>query len=359
MKRVLVYPVDKAIFAVLDNIDLLKDIEIVGLVSPRGWGYCGEEVYVNGKKIIITDQFEQIIKNSTDLWIVNSDNKLNFREFILPKLKFSSSKGIKVSIYRELDEDANIMINKEMEEIIVDNVNNNNERCEFDGELQIIDTPIILAIGLFDNFNEFNMQLKLRKELLRRGYKVLQIGNKNESEIFGFEVFPSFIQKYGVKESSKILMFNSYLKKKEKEHKPDVIVLGVPGEIFPYSNKVHTDFGLMNFYVTRAVSPDLTILGLPFEMYNLTDVQNIKKNVKGMLGVTVDYLYVSNKKIDPWETNSKGKLETVTINHDIFEEFNKNKKIDNLFWGFSQDAYCALAKTVVSQLEEYGKVEII
>lgn len=359
MEKILIYPVDKAIFAVLDNIDLLKEIEIVGLVSPKGWGYCGQEVYVNGKKITITDQFEKLIKISTDIWIVNSDNKLEFDKFILPVLEISLLRGVKVSIYRQFGDDINNLVNTKFKKIIVQNVNSNNDISSYEGEIQIIDTPIILLLGLFENFNDFNVQLVIRKELLKRGYKVLQIGSKNESEIFGFESFPSFIKKHDIKESSKILMLNSYIVSKIKEQKPDVIVLGVPGEIFPYSNKIHTDFGLTNFYVTKAISPDLTILGLPFEIYNLLDIQNIKKNVEGMLGLVVDYFYVSDKKIDPWETNTKGELETVTIDCDIFENFKEIEPISNLLWGFSLDVFYTLAQKAISQLEEYGKVEII
>lgn len=165
-------------------------------------------------------------------------------------------------------------------------------------ELQQIDTPIVTILGSTENIDKFHTQLFVRDALLSSGYKISQIGSKNYSDFFGISPFPSFMFDNNISDKQKILNFNSFLKDIELSQKPEIIVIGIPGELMKYNDRFNFNFGVMPYLSSCACTSDFTILNIGSEPINREYLTNIENILHYRFGYTLDCLFMSNKRFN-------------------------------------------------------------
>lgn len=125
-----------------------------------------------------------------------------------------------------------------------------------------IDVPIILICGIGEYCNKFNCELEVRNFFTLKNYKVLQLGSKEISPLFGFNAIPSFIYSSSTSYYDRVVGFNKYIAAKVKTENPDLIILGVDAPILPYNNNILNGLGEIPLIITTALNIDISIINI-------------------------------------------------------------------------------------------------
>lgn len=356
MEKVLLYPYDRESEPIIKHNDLLKDLEIVSVVSPNGWGLSNEQF--ENTELRVSSDFDTELEKCTVLWIVDSNRGLSFDKSIYPKIKKALSENKKILWTRKVSENEQKVINDLIPiEKRCSYRNRVSEHIEIDTpEVFNIDTPVVFVCGLIENVDKFDIQLSIRRELLSREFKILQVGSKEISKLFGFNSIPEFMFNKNVSERDKIIRFNHFIKKKEIEEKPDLIIIGIPGEVLPFSKKLVGNFGITAYEITQTISPDCTIFSLPYFDDLKSVLEELTKLLKNRLNIDVDYYNIAERKIDFIESEAEKKFSYIPLSKDfIKKEINKNKYENIYALSESEDATILVDK-IIEQLSEYANI---
>lgn len=285
----------------MDNIDVQE------VVSPKGWGYVGEDAgqklgIYTGKKV--RSDIEEALENIEVIIVTESI-------LSLPQDHLKDIVDKSRAIGKEV-----IIIRKEL--LYLEKRNHKeNEQNKFCVDIESIPinykmrdpvAPIVLVAGSGERCNKFEIQLELRKIFIDLGYKVTQIGSKNYCEIFGFHSFPEFVYKNDTTITNKILNFNRFINYISLDEKPDVIIIGVPGGIYPYDDVFHNDFGIINYIVSNAISSDFTVL-TALNVDNKNEfADSMITSLKYKFNYDLDCFFLSNTTINWIETKSTKNL---------------------------------------------------
>lgn len=208
---------------------------------------------------------------------------------------------------------------------IIDMRNNGNDVCLkrddklYGTEIKKIDKPVVLVIGTGDRTNKFDIQLIVRECFQKKGYTVSQIGTKGYCEYLGFHSFPNFMYS-NLQVTDRILGFNHYIYELSKSENADVIIIGVPGGLMPYSEKYNNDFGYLNFMVSNAVVPDYVVLATTYVDYNRDYINAIVDSLRYKYEYDVDAVFIGNSSINWDVTESLDTLTYVTLDKNFIDE---------------------------------------
>ncbi|WP_024834414.1 TIGR04066 family peptide maturation system protein [Ruminiclostridium josui] len=314
-QRLLVYPFDNDFLATIKHNELISEYEISKLVSPNGWGFVGKDAGSTGKcketGIKVEGNFKEALGDCDAVLFIDSHLKLDFEKIVYPKMleTIKEKKNILCEIKVE------DKIKKELAEL----ASNNGVSCDFLGDNEVwsspekseiynVNTPVIFVLGVSERTSKFEIQLALRKRLIKEGYKVSQVGTKKYCELLGFHSMPSFMFGNNLSEPEKITLFNHYIKKMEKEEKPDVIIIGLPGGTMKFNNKYTCNYGITSYEISQAIIPDAAICSVLYADYKLTYFENIFKSLQYKLGFKVDCFNLSNYQFDLVRTESFGQM---------------------------------------------------
>lgn len=81
----------------------------------------------------------------------------------------------------------------------------------------------------------------------------------------------------------------------------------------PYTDKYHNYFGLVNYMVSQAISPDFAIFSTLFEEYFPEYFNQIKLSIKYKLGYDVNAFNLSNTKVSWDATAAKDAMQYITL----------------------------------------------
>jgi hypothetical protein len=129
------------------------------------------------------------------------------------------------------------------------------------GKLRVIGKPVLGIFGTSSMQGKLTLQLKLRRLLLRQGYKVGQLGTEPSSLLYGFDaVYPmgyhSTVEVSGF-DSIKVL---NHIMGEIEDKSPDIILVGSQSGTIPYSNANITFFTTPQLEFLLGTQPDLVIL---------------------------------------------------------------------------------------------------
>ena len=178
------------------------------------------------------------------------------------------------------------------------NFNNGNYNVTDLLELKKINTPVITVVGISENVDKFSTQLYVRDAFLQAGYKVSQIGSKPYSELFGIRPYPSFMFEPNISEKQKILNFNNYIHELEINENPEVIIIGIPGEIMRINNRFLFNFGITLFLSSCAYDSDFTVLCMGCNKINADFLSQCKKILYYKYSMPVDCCFISNIRLN-------------------------------------------------------------
>lgn len=146
-----------------------------------------------------------------------------------------------------------------------------------DGEINIreIDVPIISVMGMGENCDKFNLQLKIRGVIEKQGYNVLTISSNVLGKFLGLEILPGFLFSRNISYPEKIKAFNLWIYRLLKKTKPDIILIGCPGGISEFENYETNFYGEIPLIIANSISIDAGFVTLYANMEQ--DVNSAKK----------------------------------------------------------------------------------
>jgi peptide maturation system protein (TIGR04066 family) len=326
MRKALIYPYDAEFAPVLRHRSLLKDFKIMNVISPKGWGYVGKDAGMadGGHKMGLTvkEDFENALEDCDTVLLADSDNDLDFKKFILPKIATASKKGASIFCARRLDSTQRIEAENCCREngssfVCLYGQSSVHEQNEIKENLMQISVPVVFVLGTGERTDKFEIQLSLREELLKSDYNVSQIGSRAYCELLGFHSMPEFMMDAGLHESKKIAGFNHFIKRIELKEKPDLIVIGIPGGIMAIDNNFTNHFGILTFEISQALEPDFVILSSLYENYKAGYFDNISDGIAKRFGYPVNCHILAHTKID-WQQSQDGSdLSYLSLNSDF------------------------------------------
>ncbi|HEX2925349.1 MAG TPA: TIGR04066 family peptide maturation system protein [Ruminiclostridium sp.] len=263
--KIIVYPYDDQFTPILRRRELLRNYEVVGLVSPRGWGLNGRDAGQadNGSPLglSITSDFDGSLELCDAVLFSESRTQLEFEQAFKPKVMKAIETGKDILFIFPLKEEIRNEISKACATRGVNfkyypEIRLAPQRIFGEDDLALeLDTPVIFVLGTGERTNKFEIQLALRENMMKMGYKVSQVGTRGYCELLGFHSFPGFMFGNGISEISKISSFNRFIKGLEGDECPDVIIIGVPGGIMPFNNRLPNRYGILAYEVSQAVTP--------------------------------------------------------------------------------------------------------
>lgn len=352
MKKALIYPFNYNFLTILNHANKLLDLEIHSLVSPLGWGFCNEEYSICDKKVKVTDDFNASIEETSLAWFIDSPEELDLEKFIIPKVKYAIKNGKQIIYTRkDFSKIATKLSNDELKNIVNLDIGNINDKEA--SSLSQISTPVIFICGIYEGLDTFNVNLSIGEEFQKLGYSTLQISPKKEAYLFGLEPFPRYMFDDSLSSKSRILNFNNFIKVKEVEKKPDVIIVEIPGELFHFSNKIISNFGMHAYEISNSIQNDCGILCMPSDMFIPESCEELKYIIKGRFGINIDYFNVEKKVIDVYGTDLKESVRYLAIaDKEAMAEVVNTQNSFCIEEGHAPD----LISYIVNQLKEYSKV---
>lgn len=371
--RIVAYPYDIELASIVRHSNLIQNTEIAGIVSPNGWGFCNSDASrADGGiplGITVESSFENISLPYDTVLFSCSDNNLHLENTCLMKIEEAIKTKRNIICTRYLDDDFLYYIKRSCE-------NNNNyfryfspQKGNFKNVLDMnepeylypINVPIILILGLAEKTQKFEIQLALREQLIKRKYKISQIGSRSYCELFDFHSFPDFMYMAPVSESQKVILFNHYIKSLEVSENPDILIIGVPGGILPINDYFPNRFGIMAYEVSQSIQPDITIMSTLYEDYKKEYFESMNTLIKYKFGFEIDYYNLSNTQFDWINAKEYRKYIYNTIDYKHIEK-KKSKYGDlctpvyNLLNGSDINI---MADDIISRLQGFANVQSI
>lgn len=372
-EKVIVYPFDIEFIPILRNNTLNYKYDIVGLVSPNGWGLTGKDAgFVDSVENIgmkVSNDFESLLDTCDTVIFNESHTPLNFEKIIKPKIDKAIDENkniictinIEMDVYKEFVERCSskgkyFRLHRNIEEEIFNNT--------FDIEyIHKISTPVIFVMGMSERTNKFDIQLALRKLYIDLGYKVSQIGSRRYCEMLGFHSVPAFMYNSRIDEHKKIVMFNHYVKNIEISEEPDLIIIGIPGGLLPINNQFTNKFGMMAYEISRAITPDAAILSILYDEYTPEFFKELSTMVKYRFATEIDCYNLSNMKFDWNSSTQNDKVSYIMIDSNVIDEEKKKLgmlDLDTLVYNsLSVEDAKEMGEHLINKLASYSEVESI
>lgn len=317
-KKVLIYPFDRGGLTLLRNSFYPEDWEIVALAAPRGWGYDGKDAgdidYSEKTGMVVESDFDQALNKADTVLFMKTDMPLDYDKVLKPNLFTAAQKGKSVACTLDLTESevefwgkqfssnggSFVYYNNNLDPIISeDDVDVDEERIHnaFSPLMREITVPVLMVLGFMENVSKFDIQLSALRYFQEQGYKPALITSKSYGKLGGAWPMPNFLFSTSISESKKIILFNYYVSKVEKETQPDIIIIGVPGGLLPVNNMHVNRFGITAFEITRAVEPDAAILSIHYndgdeDFYNRIALMAKYRFSSELSGVLIDRTWV-------------------------------------------------------------------
>jgi len=348
-KRIAMFPIDEDFLSLTNkqHIQIGRECHSISYyITLEGWNIENKEIQLH--------TFEKFNFEIIDtLVLINSFRKLE-DEVIQKIVSVAAENEIKILCARD-DIDINTEVLKR--ECLEKNV-----AYEFVSEevsivenrlINNIEIPIVTISGVGPYVGKFVVGLYLRNSFEDAGYKTLFISPRRGGKIFGTHIFPEYMYNKNLDYTTKIYEFNSYVNSLVKEEKPDIVLIGVPGEMMELSERHQMNFGIMASIVFNAIKPDVSILNMYNMRYTDEFLEEQRKFCKYRFGMIPDLFYATFTSII--DSSLKEALiryfQTDRLFDDLLEKYNL----------FSEEDVKKglLFKQIMDILEEYGSLEVM
>jgi peptide maturation system protein (TIGR04066 family) len=372
-KQLLVYPYDINFTPVLRYSGIIGQYGKIHLVAPNGWGFNGKNAgALDGgipTDMLISSNFELSLIESDTVLFTQPETAIDFKKLLLPKINMAieGNKNVICTLNLETDtykafevfaKDKGVnfqYFGSAMQPVTYPVIEKENEY------LFELSTPVVFVIGLAERTAKFGIQLSLREQFLKMGYRISQVGSRSGCGLFGFHSFPEFMYSTSINESNKVVLFNHYIKDIEEKEQPDLILIGIPGGVMPFDNKFTNRFGILAYQVCQAIEPDAVVLSVLFDYYYPEFFENMSKSIRYKLGFDVDAYYLTNVIFDYSSSEQNNTMSYLTAEMDMVEK--KKKELAGLkipvFNILSNDDALNMSNLLVNKLAEFGNVNSV
>lgn len=322
----LIYPFDLQAIPLLRHRAYPENLHIKKIVSPKGWGLVGKDAgtidYGPALGIFVSGDFDTALAECETVFFVQPDFPLS-RNIVLKNISKSISANKNIICIFSLSEEELFSL-KSMAEargVQFQYYNNNQEykklTSDYLDSLEIeskpINTPVVMFFGLLEGLGKFDAQLSFYKYISSLGYKASLITSRPYGQLFNAKSIPHFMYMRNLHEEEKIVLFNNYVKQIEKEEKPDLFIIGVPGGIIPLNKKMSNRHGISAYEITREIVPDVSILCTYFEKYTPEYIKKFNTLCKYRFSADISCYLINNTALDLNSRDTPDKVSTMPI----------------------------------------------
>lgn len=214
------------------------------------------------------------------------------------------------------------------------------------GMLYDRNTPLLGVFGTSSKQGKFTLQLRLRKEFQKLGYKIGQLGTEPESLLFGFDaVFPmGYGSAVEIQGHDSIKYLNQVIHEMEIEEDKDLIIAGCQSGTVPYAFYSMKTMTLRQTEFLYGTCPDAVVLCINWYDENEYIERNIKF-IEGSVGTKVLALVAFPKSL----RNKKAGELTEEDKKKHIEELDKIFGIPVFTLGENMDMLCGLIVDYLSE----------
>ena len=117
-------------------------------------------------------------------------------------------------------------------------------------------------MGLGENCDKFQLQVKIKKVIEKQGYRVLALCSNVLGGFLGMENLPGFLYSKFMSYPEKIIALNHWIHTKVKQQEYDVILVGCPGGVSEFEKYETNYFGELPLIISNALDVDIGFLAL-------------------------------------------------------------------------------------------------
>lgn len=357
MYNMVIFPYDATLKNTLQHIDQ-KEYRVCGIVSPRGWGYGDTSLLIGDEEIVIQASLRQVESAYDCICLVNSRYSLNFTNSIMPIIHECAEKNLDVIVCRDFTEQELQIIKSYIDKDKLHILYETYRDIKMENEIFEIDIPVVLITDIFAELNSQDVQLKIYDELKAKGYAVKLVSSKREMRLIrDIDSIPqSVLREYGTNKE-KILRFNHYIKQIEIKENPDLIIIGIPGNLMEISKKVTGDFGSSAYIISRGVISDYVVCNFPYFQDFEGRYSELCKCVENRLETKVDACNVIPQYLDLMESEEYGELEYLGLSAEYVEK--KLQKHEKIFFLQDKKEILRIADEIVKKLEGYAEIKVM
>jgi peptide maturation system protein (TIGR04066 family) len=328
-KKLIVYPFDREFSPILRHSGLLDEYDIAGAASLNGWGFAGEDAggidggYACG--LAVEAEPDKLLERCDAVLINDFRISVDFNRIIYPRIESAVKAGKDIICLKETDKDIEARIAGLCEahgvsftNYMKKDIDVSNTKIEVES-LCRIETPVVFVLGLGENTLKFEIQLALRTEMLKKGYKISQIGSRNYCELLGFHSMPSFMHG-NLTEAYKIVLFNNFVKKIELTEQPDIIIIGIPGGLMKINDEYTNKFGILAYEISQALLPDFAIFSTYYEDFKPEYFDMLANSARYKLGYEVDCFNLSNVQFDWIKAKASSREVYITLDSGFIDK---------------------------------------
>lgn len=360
MKKLMIYPYDKENSCIARYRNLIIDYELVSVIGFKGWNLNLKDAsyFDGGSKtgINMSECFEEEIGKCDAVLFLDVNREIDLNCYI-SKMEIARKFNKEILVTIKVDELLRLNNVKLFDYKVIgkEDIYEKYLSDKKSKKIKDIDTPVITIFASGEGCYKFDISLSLRRSFLKDGYKVIQLGTKEYSSIFGIQKLPDFLFDKRVSFQEKVLRFNSYVYDINLNLEPDIIIVTVPGGIMPISNYVINNFGELSYVISNAIKSDLGILSIYYDRFiDMRVLNQFKLYGAYALKCPINYINIANTQYEITQethdityltqssSNIKFKIES---NEDMF-----NKNGINVFNILSGEDDNSIYKKIVKDL---------
>ncbi len=273
IKKAVLYPYNKEMHSMVRYRDLLA-FEIVGVADPIGKGMVGKDAgKVIGEPVAnlrISPNMRRAIADADTLILgyVDQLSRIRKRDLLREYVKLALDEECHVFSFQALDptvySDLYELADKKGLRLAYPHVHREElaQAIQNFNALPPVDVPVLSVMGTSSQQGKFTLQLALRRRLIKKGYKVGQVGTEHHSRLFGMDA--AFPMGYASPLKLPFQHYIPYLDYKMREicqrTQPDIILTGSQSGTIPYHVQEHSTHCLSSLAFLLGVKPDACIL---------------------------------------------------------------------------------------------------
>lgn len=189
-----------------------------------------------------------------------------------------------------------------------------------DGSWKKIETPVLFVSNMYIESDSYEITVNISEKLKEMGLSVFAITNRYEGQLLGYECIKNFFELGNSDIENKMLLLNSYVKSIEIEKHIDLIIIEIPGGLYPYNNFLRNDCGSYLYMINRAIPADYMILCTMYENYNKKYWNIIEEDIKNKFDTRLFAIHISRKMFDADEITENHKKRFLYLNEKNVDE---------------------------------------
>lgn len=257
VKKALIFPLNGDTTNLIQNIEMCKEYAIVAVSS-----------YKEDKKELEKMDRETKLYCSTDF-----ESCLQMVEVVIfaENTMGHAYSGYKWYVEKAVKSGNNIIISASLVDLLGIDYKRENmhilqkkeliEKVDY-SKLKDIPIPILSVMGLGENCDKFKLQIKIKKLIEKKGYKILCVCSNALGIFLGMEILPGFLFSKTISLPIKIQAFNLWLYNLQKQSSADIILVGCPSGIMRFEDYEYNYYSEIPLTIHSAVEVDNSIMTL-------------------------------------------------------------------------------------------------